>query len=140
MSRTMPFVGSLSVLFALALVVAPVRADDPPSRESPAPAKAVDLENTACPVKGKPVVPGITETVNGAVVHFCCKACAAKYRATPEAYQSALRADPAVAQKMDDLAAGRPPVVVPAVSMETPASDKGVAFHDAMRKLWEDHV
>ena len=134
MSRITPFVLSL---LATVLVAAPVRSDDTPTLGSPAAAKPIDLQNATCPVKGTPVAPGVTETVNGTVVHFCCMGCAAKYAANPAAYQTALRADPQVALRLDGVhhAVGAKGTAV----MSTDAS-KGVAFHDAMRKLWEDHV
>ena len=125
---------SLVFVTTLALAIAPLtlRADGP---TPPAP---VDLQNATCPVKGIPVTPGVTEVVNGRVVHFCCTKCAAKYRANPAAYETALRADPAVAKKLDD-AHGASPAVPTSMTMPTD-SPKGAAFHDAMRRLWEDHA
>jgi uncharacterized membrane protein len=90
----------------------------------------VDLQNATCPVKGTPVAPGVTETVNNTVVHFCCSKCAAKYRENPGAYEKALRADPGVARRMDD---ARP-------APGTAAAPAGHPLHDGMRMLWEDHV
>lgn len=100
------------------------RADDVPAPAS----KAVDLENTTCPVKGKPVAPGITAEVDGQIVHFCCAECAKAYRADPAAYQAALRKDPAVAHRMG------------MAEIDDSAPAAGRELHDAMRKLWEDHV
>ena len=137
MSRVTPVLFALSALFATAFVVAPVRAGDTPVLGSPASAKPIDLQNATCPVKGTPITPGVTETVNGVVVHFCCTHCAAKYAANPAAYQSALRSDSAVALRLDE--AGVAGHAMDAGSAPT-ASVKGAAFHDAMRKLWEDHV
>ena len=137
----MRLASSLLVLAALALpcVGGVVVADD----SSPAASNAVDLQNARCPVKGEPAKADITATVDGMTVHFCCPKCAAKYRANPADYQSALRADPAVAKRMA-LAMAKPddaPAPAPAAptSLVTP-SDKALAFHDAFRKLWADHV
>ena len=133
----------VATVFALLVVPVALRAE-PTSSGAP-----VDLQNTTCPVKGDPVKPGVTETVGGTIVHFCCMNCAAKYKANPAAYEKSLRADPAVARRLDEARAdggARPdgaPGAAPAVptSMSGPETGgKGAAFHDAMRQLWEDHV
>ena len=67
---------SLATL-ALLAVTTPSRAEDPPAAAPTAIAKPMDLENATCPVKGIPGKPGLTETVNGLIVHFCCPMCAA---------------------------------------------------------------
>lgn len=143
MARSTPILLGLTALLALSVVAAPVRAGEPPAFGAPAVAGAIDLQNAMCPVKGKPVVPGVTATVKGTIVHFCCTGCAAKYSADPAPYAAALRADPAVSKRMDEagaaqLASAAPPPM--AGSDKGVASDKGAAFHDAMRRLWEDHV
>lgn len=105
------------------------------------PSQPVDLQNTKCPVTGAPVTAGITDTVNGTVVHFCCTKCIAPYRANPATYDAALRSEPAVALKLAGLNTSA--ALAGATSMGAgamPASDKGAKFHDAMRKLWDDHV
>ena len=141
MSRVTPVLIAISSLAAIAFVGAPVRADDPSTQNSPSPAKPVDLQNATCPVKGTPIAPGVTETVNGTVVHFCCTRCAAKYKANPAAYESALRADPAVALRLDAVNTAGGAMGAGMVAASAPMADaKGAAFHDAMRKLWEDHV
>lgn len=71
-------------------------------------ADPIDLKNTTCPVKGNPAKPTVTEVYKGMAVHFCCTNCAAKFKAEPEKYVTALRADPAVAKRMDDVLAGTP--------------------------------
>lgn len=140
MSQTAHRILTLAALVAAGLsVTGPVRADDPPAPVVPAVAAPVDLQNAVCPVKGKPVTAGITATVDGTIVHFCCTMCAAKYRASPATYAAALRADPAVAQRMDNaLAAQEAPAV--AAAHVSPNDVKGLAFRDEMRKLWRDHV
>jgi hypothetical protein len=159
-------VAAFAVLaLSLGSLAARALADDPPA----SPAQPVDLRNTTCPVMGRPVQPGITETVDGAIVHFCCRQCPPKYRANPAAYQAALRADPEVAKRLDAIAAradrdeppaspppskpGTPPMTPPAASPDAPPepppvteptslvqTDKAGQLHDAMRKLWTDHV
>ena len=133
-------VGSLFLAAALLLLAAPValRADEPAPT---APGAPVDLRNATCPVKGDPVKPGMTATVDGETVHFCCMNCAAKYKANPAAYQGALRADPAVAKRMDAARAAQGATPAVPTSMSGPQEGgKGAAFHDDMRRLWEDHV
>jgi hypothetical protein len=142
MTRT---VWSALVLFALLPLTIPQA-----GAEEPAPAaRTVDLENTICPVKHKPVAPGVTATVDGVTVHFCCTGCAAKYSADPASYQTALRSEPAVARKLDLVKAGAPavppPPAMPAMpggpaarlDAPAPAADP---LRDAMRSLWEEHV
>jgi YHS domain-containing protein len=68
---------------------------------SSASAEDVDLKNATCPVKGTPAKEGIVETYKGMTVHFCCTHCASKFKAKPEEYLDELRADPAVAKRMD---------------------------------------
>jgi hypothetical protein len=115
--------------FAVALTDARVRADDP--RPPSAAAQAVDLHNAKCPVTGKPVVPGVVSTVNGATVHFCCTGCAAKYAKDPGLYESALRAEPDVAKRLDAARAGRPdgsaPAAPPPDAPPAPPSDAPAA-------------
>ena len=137
MSRSTSSFLALSAVLALTLIAAPARADDPPVYASPAPAKPIDLLNTKCPVTGSPVAPGITDVVNGTIVHFCCRKCPAKYEANPAAYEAALRADPAVSLRLDEAHAVGNAMGAAAPAM---AASKGAQFHDAMRKLWEDHV
>lgn len=153
MRRTAFVALALMISAGFGLLLSPAHADDSAPGGAAAPSAPVDLGNTKCPVTGKPVVPGITETVNNEVVHFCCTACAAKYKANPTAYTAALRADPAVARKMDAVDGAKAPVQDPAQKpadgltpppLVTPASmvtsDKGAELHDAMRRLWSDHV
>jgi len=128
-------------VLSLALPVAlsgPVFADPPPQAAD----QPIDLQNAKCPVKGVPVKPGVTETVNGMIVHFCCMNCAAKYKANPSAYEAALKADPEVARRMalahpDEAAAPAAPT-----GLVTPGglSESALKLHDGMRKLWADHV
>jgi hypothetical protein len=123
---------------ALALAAAALSSFSPARADDPAPRAPVDLQNATCPVKGDPVKPGVTATVDGTVVHFCCTKCAEKYRANPSAYEKALRADPAVSQRIDQAHASAHAVPT---SMTAPAEGgKGLEFHDAMRRLWEDHA
>jgi len=149
MSRTVPALFALTALAFGVSAAAPARAGDPlPPRTTPATTAPVDLRNTTCPVSGSPVTPGVTAVVNGAIVHFCCPKCPAKYEANPGAYASALRADPAVAARIDTAAAAATAANAAAAepapgSPSTPATvgdAKGAAFHDAMRTLWSDHV
>jgi hypothetical protein len=90
-------------------------------------------------VKGLGVTPGLTDTVDGMIVHFCCSPCIAKYRANPAAYGPALRADPAVAKRMDEAKARREPAAAAPAPAQAP-DPRGLALHDAMRGLWKDHV
>lgn len=147
MSRTLPALFALTALALGTFAAPPARAGDAPSAPAASAAKPVDLLNTTCPVTGAPVKPGITAVVNGAIVHFCCPHCPPKYQANPAAYASNLRADAAVAIRLDAAAAamsspGAVPTPPVASSPTSATSDgaKGVAFHDAMRALWSDHV
>lgn len=130
---------ALATLFGLGLaVLAPraLRADDPNAAGPRYPSSVVDLQNTVCPVTGKPVTAGVTETVDGAVVHFCSAHCAAAYRKAPTSFYAALRNDPAVAKRMQQVSSMR----TTAAEASTPSSPRSAALHDGMRKLWEDHV
>jgi hypothetical protein len=147
MSRTLPALFALTALALGTFAAPPARAGDAPSAPAASAAKPVDLLNTTCPVTGAPVKPGITAVVNGAIVHFCCPHCPPKYEANPAAYASNLRADAAVAVRLDAAAAamsspGAVPTPPVASSPTSATSDgaKGVAFHDAMRAVWSDHV
>jgi hypothetical protein len=57
----------------------------PIAAAAPAPATPVAATpvlaalNTTCPVTGKPVDPGITRTINGQAIAFCCKKCQKSY-------------------------------------------------------------
>jgi hypothetical protein len=142
--RTAPLACALSAVLFCAFGRSPARADDSPrhdapSTPAPAAAKPIDLENTKCPVTGAPVKPGVTDVVNGFVVHFCCPHCPAKYRANPAQFEAALRSEPAVAQRLNE-AKGASAMGSVASSSDTMVVSKGAAFHDAMRKLWEEHV
>lgn len=145
MSRATPILFALASLALGSFAASAARAGDAPVPSAPSAAKPVDLLNTTCPVTGAPVKPGVTAVVNGAIVHFCCPHCPPKYEANPAAYAATLRADPAVAARLDAaaLAMGSASSVptTPAPSA-TPATEsaKGAAFRDAMRTLWADHV
>ncbi len=145
MSRSISALAAVTAVAVLALCFAgaPPRPAAPPPR-APAP-QPVDLQNKTCPVKGRPVVEGVTDTVNGAVVHFCCTGCVAKYRANPAEYASALRSEPEVARKLDALAgaaggASPAPAAGPAPAAPNALNAKSTELHDGMRKLWDDHV
>ncbi len=127
----------LALAMAVAFLVAPARGDEGQPVSAPS-TQPVDLDNHRCPVTGLPVSPEYKATVNGAVVHFCCPNCAAKYTANPDAYAANLRKEPAVAAKMDSMG-NAAPAAAPAAAASVEAS-KGAEFHDAMRGLWADHV
>src|SRR5688572_8999654 len=141
MSRATISASVLSLVVAAVFAAGSVRAEDAPRR-------AIDLQNTKCPVTGSPIARGVTAEVNGAIVHFCCPKCPPKYREHPGAYEAALRSDPAVARRLDEAnaaALGAPaapagPAHADPSHPPTAEMSKGAAFHDAMRKLWEDHV
>ncbi len=125
-----------AAFFVVALfLVAPfvvAQADDP----QPPAAAPVDLQNRTCPVSGMPVAPGISKTVDGAVVHFCSKEHAERYAKDPAAYDQALRKDPAVARRMETIHTGATPQRPVAGETASKAAD----LHAAMRKLWAEHV
>lgn len=139
MSRALPVALVLGVL-AFGTTAFLAHGDEPIAPPSK-PGAPVDLENGTCPVKGRPVVEGVTDTVNGAIVHFCCPQCIPKYRANPAAYEANLRKDADVARRLDSVAKAPPDAAgSPAPNAPLTPTAKGLAFHDAMRDAWTDHV
>jgi hypothetical protein len=91
------------------------------------------------------VVPGITATVRGAVVHFCTTQCAATYRGNPARFERTLRSDSVVARRLDQanaaFAAASDRGSGGAGGAPAPMHDaEHSTLHDSMRKLWADHV
>ena len=116
-----------TLTFGSASVLA--RADDP-AKTAP-----VDLQNVKCPVSGMPVRAGVTGTYRGMTVHFCSAEHAKAFADNPAKYEAALRADKDVASKMDAMPGGQDEPAAGA-----PVTKASQQFHDAMRKLWEDHI
>ncbi len=68
----------------------------------PANAGPIDIGNASCPVMGGKSKPAVFTLYHGMKVHFCCAGCDKKFQADPTGYLAKLRADPAVAKKIDE--------------------------------------
>jgi YHS domain-containing protein len=76
----------------------------PPASAGPTPAPAlIDLGNARCPVMpAMAAKPAVFTDYHGMRIHFCCPMCPPKFNADPQAYLNAMRADPAMAKRIDD--------------------------------------
>lgn len=64
-------------------------ADSCGGEEGMASAEAVQVNNTVCPVSGKPIGSmgdGVTSTYQGKTYRLCCGGCVAQFKAEPEKY------------------------------------------------------
>jgi YHS domain-containing protein len=139
-------VAAFAALPLVALATLRAHAEDAPTTAS----TPVDLENATCPVKGTPAKATVTETWKGMKVHFCCTHCAAKFKASPDQYVSALRDDPVVAKRMDAVTAGAasaPSIDAAVASWPAPVRAEVVRLAEkygppketaAARIVWED--